>query len=253
MFQVSCFKWRIPCRLLQHETCNLKLETSPISERGQALLELAIFGSMIILILGAMLNYGLNAEYTQRAMMESFRQAEAAPNTSYLLVQDRHIPNPSHPYAVGALVPVTASASVTRSNQLNTLGAPTLTMKINDDTRHYTLAKDPCEGPFLSEEACRAVCRTTPTHWACDKLDRLFADTRAFGLQPTTDRTNRLTTTLTQQADTKDLTATTQADWNQQIKRTVVRWDSATQTVVRDDVTTTPKNETKRTIWTTPW
>jgi len=95
-------------------------------QRGQALLELAIFGSIALLALGALINYGLNADFTQQAMMESFRRAlfsaAEAPNpgtpasVSYVQLTDRHIPNPSHPFMIGSVVPVMGQANAVVRN-----------------------------------------------------------------------------------------------------------------------------------------
>lgn len=100
-------------------------------KRGQALLELAVFGSLMIMVLGAIVNYGLNADSNQRAMMSSFRQALSsaakAPNpanhdpvsVSHLVIQSKHFPDPSNPFAIGSMVPATASAGgIARSNML---------------------------------------------------------------------------------------------------------------------------------------
>lgn len=88
--------------------------------KGQALLELAIFGSFLIMLLGILVNYGLRYNFQQRVMQEAFRKAlaSAAESTqqgkptsvSYTLVRDKHIPDPSHPFAVGSVMPVSASA-----------------------------------------------------------------------------------------------------------------------------------------------
>jgi len=88
--------------------------------RGQALLELAILGSIALLVLGALVNYGMNADATQQAMMETFRQATLSAweggqpgkptGVSYVQLTDRHIPNPSHPFTIGSVVPVTGQA-----------------------------------------------------------------------------------------------------------------------------------------------
>ena len=100
----------------------------PTGRRGQALLELAIFGSIALLVLGALVNYGVNADATQQAMMDSFRKALLsaweAPQpgkpagVSYVQLSDRHIPNPSHPFTIGSVVPVTGQAGVVIRNPL---------------------------------------------------------------------------------------------------------------------------------------
>lgn len=98
---------------------------------GQALLELAIFGSLLLMVLSVLVNYGFNADVTQRAVMQSFRHAlDGARHASkdsqgqpsgmtYLLIQDKHIPNPANPFAIGSTTPVIASAGgFVRSHRL---------------------------------------------------------------------------------------------------------------------------------------
>ncbi|MDP3723316.1 MAG: hypothetical protein Q8R91_07460 [Candidatus Omnitrophota bacterium] len=98
--------------------------------QGQALLELAIFGSLIILTLGTLIQFGLNDDYQQQATMETFRHALSSaaatvlvdPPTptavSHVRLKDRHIPDPSNPFTIGFLRPVAAQASVTRNHKL---------------------------------------------------------------------------------------------------------------------------------------
>lgn len=95
---------------------------------GQALVELAIFGSFIIMLLSVLLNYGLNYDYQQQATMAAFRQGletaakssdpDAPVSTVHLLIQDRHIPNPTNPFGVGAVVPAAGVGAVTRNYEL---------------------------------------------------------------------------------------------------------------------------------------
>lgn len=99
-------------------------------ERGQALVELAVFGSLLLFLIGYLVSNALQLDYRQQATMEAFRRglasAAAAPpgsqntpsSTSHLLIQDRHIPDPSDPFAIGGVSPVTANASITRSYEL---------------------------------------------------------------------------------------------------------------------------------------
>lgn len=105
---------------------------------GQALVELGIFGSLLILLLGVLINYGLEADYRQFAAMEAFRGAlrEAAQPAnptnpacadplsidcvtrgggSMTVVRDRHIPDPSDPFTIGSAIPIVASADVLRT------------------------------------------------------------------------------------------------------------------------------------------
>lgn len=96
------------------------------SKKAQALLELAIFGAILIMLLGILLNYGLRYSLQQKTMMNAFREAlrESADSNlggqaSVTVLQDKHIPNPSNPFAVGAVVPFSSGASVIRSYRLN--------------------------------------------------------------------------------------------------------------------------------------
>lgn len=130
--------------------------------RGQALVELAIFGAFVIMLLGTLINYGLNYDYQQQARMAAFREGlrsagadlhnlDAPVSRSQLLIQDRHIPNPADPFGVGPVVPATSQAGVTRSYGLlsvpdqeypgDTRTLPKLVLQIaNEPPREYTLA-----------------------------------------------------------------------------------------------------------------
>lgn len=95
------------------------------SKKAQALLELSIFGAILIMLLGILVNYGLRYYSEQRVMQEAFRkelqeaaassQPGTATGTTYVVVQDSHIPNPSDPWAVGSVIPAASSASVIRN------------------------------------------------------------------------------------------------------------------------------------------
>ena len=51
-------------------------------KKGQAILELAIFGAILIMLLGALINYGLRYNYQQLAMQRAFRKALGTSATS---------------------------------------------------------------------------------------------------------------------------------------------------------------------------
>jgi len=108
------------------KTKNLRL----ITKSGQALLELAVFGSLVLLLLGTLIVYGLRYDFQQQAQMEVFRKAlemsyqldsdnQVVGSASYTLVKDRHIPDPSNPFGVGQVTPVIASASVSRDYRMD--------------------------------------------------------------------------------------------------------------------------------------
>jgi hypothetical protein len=119
------------------------------NKQAQSVLELAIFGSILIMLIGVLLSYGLRYNNEQKTMMSTFRKAlqksaEKDPATgeeilggqgSYTLIQDKHIPNPANPFGVGQVTPSVSNASVIRSYRLhespNTLKAlPQTTIEI---------------------------------------------------------------------------------------------------------------------------
>jgi len=94
---------------------------------GQALLELAIFGAIIIMLIGILLNYGLRNNFQQRLQQQTFRKALGATGEleqndkpsgiSYLQVEDNHVVNPSDTWGLGTVYPFQAQASVNKSSQ----------------------------------------------------------------------------------------------------------------------------------------
>jgi len=107
---------------------NLRLKDRYIG--GQALLELAVFGSLLIMLLGVLINYGLRYNSQQYLMQEAFRKALAAaeestnPGTpesvSYAIIEDNHIPNPSDIWGFGSVTPVGSSVgAITRSYKMS--------------------------------------------------------------------------------------------------------------------------------------
>lgn len=98
--------------------------------QGQALLELAIFGSLLIMLLGVLVNYGLRYNFQQRTMQKAFREAlnladpgrKAERSSNYITIQDSHIPSPSNPFGVGPTRDSIAAASIPAwSNQMDDL------------------------------------------------------------------------------------------------------------------------------------
>ena len=97
----------------------------PKTQRGQALLELAVFGSILLMLIGILVNYGLRYNFQQQVMQQAFRKAlksaakadrDGEPSsTTHILIRDRHVPNPAGPFTVGSIIPVSASASVIRN------------------------------------------------------------------------------------------------------------------------------------------
>jgi hypothetical protein len=99
------------------------------NKKGQAILELAIFGAILLTLLGVLISYGLRYNYQQRATQQAFRRAlgtsaySTAANmpvsVSHMVIEDRHIPDPTHPFAVGSITPFTGMGSVTRTAKMH--------------------------------------------------------------------------------------------------------------------------------------
>ncbi len=114
---------------MQHATCvSQERATSHeprATNRGQALLELAIVGAVALWMLSFLVNYGLQADYRQQDLMASFRLGLASAaqavidghptSVTHVVVNDRHVPVPSHPFAIGPTTPLgAASGAVSR-------------------------------------------------------------------------------------------------------------------------------------------
>jgi len=105
-------------------------------------MELAILGSFIMLVLGALVNYGLNADYNQQTTMQAFRNSltiaakpsdpasascgtPSDPNclkigsANVTLIQDRYLPDPSNPFGGGSDTTAAGSGSVVRDFRLS--------------------------------------------------------------------------------------------------------------------------------------
>lgn len=106
---------------------NLKLEIQNWKSKGQAMVELAIFGSILIFAFAMLVRYGMGQNYSQRLQMDAFRRAVAA-NTndihsygnsvSYTLIEDLPTPDPRDKFGFPGRFPKIATSGVTRSNGL---------------------------------------------------------------------------------------------------------------------------------------
>ena len=238
--------------------------------QGQALIELSIFGVVMIVVLGALVSYGLHYDYQQSALMEAFRRAlgltSSAPTGSVILIRDRHIANPSDAFMVGAAIPITGSASITRDSKLhytpNTTGElPAVTIDINGHAETFKTAGfgggglDACEGELLDESRCKAQCLEDSSPWYCSKLDQLFAGIRDMGVQPEIVRQTNLKGTLTRNEQSSNVQTQTSLDHQEQLTRRIVfrpLGDTSGNTST-STVTTTPVHEKQATTWTTDW
>ena len=113
-----------------------------LSQRGQALLELSLFGILIIGLLGLLIQYGMKHEVTQQVMMDAFRRAYAG-NTSVMVVKDRHITSPTTPFAIGATAPASSSARIIRLWDSDQSPSSSQTIRVNDWEKTYATSQFP--------------------------------------------------------------------------------------------------------------
>ncbi len=88
--------------------------------KGQALTEFAIFGSILLMCVAMLLQYGLQSNYQQQLQMEAFREAQrmafnsSGPNASKSVSVVRHkaFPDPRDQFGYAEHSPMSASESV---------------------------------------------------------------------------------------------------------------------------------------------
>lgn len=125
-------------------TWHLTIQTSDFRiphsrKRGQAMVELAVFGSLFILVLASLIRFGLSVTYSQELKQEAFRKAlkETVGNVSasYTVVEDRMVPSASPgPFALSPRTRVAGSGSVLWDFDLFGSGSPSspIVIEINN-------------------------------------------------------------------------------------------------------------------------
>ena len=115
-------------------------------------MEVAIFGAIIIMLLGVLISYGVRYNSQQKTMQQAFRKSLARAvnqpgiSTSSIVVKDTHIPNPSDTFGVGSVTPFTGSAgAVIRDYKMGETAdekneLPRITMNINGRELTYLTA-----------------------------------------------------------------------------------------------------------------
>jgi len=225
------------------------------------LIELAIFGSLVLMLLGALLNYGLTADYNQQLIMDTFRRVlgmASGGSASLTVIRDRYIPSPSHPYALGSVSPVIASAEVVRMHDSENppSGQPVTTVDVNGTQRQFTVASpsNPCDAEVVSYDFLKAQCHQNSSFWCCSKLDQIFLQNgiSRTGLQLGGVRQTQQATALDRAESASGVTTTSHLAWRDTISRDVVTIGNTSGTLTHSALTTTPKDENEQTTWTTP-
>lgn len=165
--------------------------------KAQALAELAILGSLMIVALGSLVSYGLRYNQQQKLSQEAFREVLKIvnetekdedgndvnvkyPQASYTIVEDKHIPDSSNPFAFGSVSPTIASASVTRdwAMQLtpgNKKDLPHMRIKINGEEINCNAVKD--DGKGCTTSGWREENDVEATETTIDKYIEIFGNT----------------------------------------------------------------------------
>lgn len=128
------------------------------NNKAQSILELAIFGSIIIFLLSVLIQYGLNFNTSQHLSLQTFRKALEIAKTKTLaespqvqesltVIKDLPTPNPSDPFGIAETSPVMAQASALMSRDasagydtLSYSELPKVDIMINGVKKTYTTA-----------------------------------------------------------------------------------------------------------------
>lgn len=128
-----------------------------INNTGQSILELAIFGSILLFVLSLLVQYGLSLNYDQNLKMQTFRKAltlarqraDTSRQIELTVVKDQTIPNPADQFGASETSPYTAQASAAWTEHLNfgydnqlkpKVDLPHIDYIINGKQKSYTIA-----------------------------------------------------------------------------------------------------------------
>ncbi|MCX5701734.1 MAG: hypothetical protein NTW64_01985 [Candidatus Omnitrophica bacterium] len=104
-------------------SCSKKLSEN----KAQALVELAIFGSILLFCVAILIQYALEGGYLQQVQMEAFRKAlklayyKSGPtdSSSLVLIKDKPIPDPRDQWGFAERYPIIGSGSAVWDNALS--------------------------------------------------------------------------------------------------------------------------------------
>ena len=157
---------------------------------------MAILGSLLILALGSLVSYSLRYNQQQDLSQEAFRRALGVvdattsdgnggeyvkyPSASYTIIEDKHIPDPLNPFAMGSVSPTMASASVTRDWAMhltpdNKKELPHTRFRINGTEINCNAVKD--DGKGCTTAGWREENDVEATETTIDKYIEIFGNT----------------------------------------------------------------------------
>jgi hypothetical protein len=92
-----------------------------INRKGQSMVELSVCGAILLLCLGALVQYGMVANYQQSMQMQAFRKAirvayhkhGPGSGSSVAMTHDKRIPDASDPFGLGKRTPISGGGGVT--------------------------------------------------------------------------------------------------------------------------------------------
>jgi hypothetical protein len=113
-----------------------RIKKNRLGHKGQSLVEVAVFGSLLLMVLGLLLSSGLEYNYKQEVKMEAFRRAMQMASASNVPkthtvqeIKDVHFPDPSDIFALGSRGSIQGVSEIFWSNNSTPLDYST------DETR----------------------------------------------------------------------------------------------------------------------
>ena len=208
--------------------------------RGQAVLELAIFGSFLIMLLGILINYGLRYDSQQEVTQQAFRKALASSfaslaqgnvglpiSTTHVIVTDKYIPDPYNSFAFGSTIPASSSASVIASYKLDE-DADT-----DEEKDHVYITINNQTSGYLSDDIKNAKQTGKPG-----------------GLQPDYTETTTENTTMAKNENSSSIDTTDNASFSNTIQRQITH--SSGGSIATDTVDSTISQSINQ-QWQTAW
>lgn len=127
-----------------------------IDEKAQSLTEIAVFGSILLLVLAYFISQGIRTTYQQDVQMRAFRMAlsqaynqisKPDAEATVVLVEDKRVPDPRDIAGKGEFVPVAGQGNIIWGNSMQSSirsgmseDLPRMNFKVNDFEESYLTA-----------------------------------------------------------------------------------------------------------------